>query len=289
MLRLDPVDLGETRQQFAALDVRDTAAFGAGHLIGSGHLPLAELAERRAELPPRDAGLLVIAEDGPRARAAAEQVETLGYARVAWLDGSPVALPTGLCDRGPAVRLWRPSPFLEAVLPQLPDPRSGRCRVLDLAAGAGREAVFLAERGYRVDAWDHDRGALEKARALAERHGVTIDTEVRDLEIRDPRLPVGEHDVVMVFRFLHRPLFPRIAAAVAAGGCVVYETYLKGQERFGRPKHPRFLLDSGELPGHFPGFSIERYEEQTPAAGPLLARLLARRPAALPAIPKENP
>jgi SAM-dependent methyltransferase len=163
------------------------------------------------------------------------------------------------------------------MLPHLPDPSRGDCRVLDLAAGAGREAVFLALRGYRVEAWDHDRGALDKARALAARHGVSLDTEVRDLERRDPQLPVAEHRVVMVFRFLHRPLFPRIAAAIAPGGCVVYETYLRGQERFGRPKHPRFLLDAGELPGHFPGFTIEYYEESTPESGPLLARLLARK------------
>jgi SAM-dependent methyltransferase len=247
---------------------------------GAGHIPLADLEVRRAELPPRDAAVLVMAEDGTCARAAAERIEALGYGHVLWLDASLAELPPVLVDTAPAARLWRPSPFLEAMVPRLPDPAGGECRVLDLAAGAGREAVFLAQRGYHVEAWDHDRGALDKARALAERHGVDLHAEVRDLERRDPRLPVGEHHVVMVFRFLHRPLFPRIAAAVAPGGCVVYETYLKGQERFGRPKHPRFLLDSGELPGHFLGFTIEHYEESTPASGPLLARLLARRPVA---------
>jgi hypothetical protein len=136
----------------------------------------------------------------------------------------------------------------------------------------------MAIQGCEVEAWDHDAGTLERARAMAGRHGVTIETEVRDLEVRDPRLPVASHDVVMVFRFLHRPLFPRIAAAVAPGGWIVYETYLRGQERFGRPKHPRFLLDAGELPRHFPGFDVEHYEELTPEAGPMLARLLARRP-----------
>jgi len=275
--RLPPAELLEARSGIDVLDVRSAAEFALGHLSGAGHVPLDELEERRAELPPRDAALLVTAENGARARAAAERIEALGYARVLWLDGSLAEMPPAWIDRGPATRLWRPSPFLEAMLPRLPDASRGDCRVLDLAAGAGREAVFLAQRGYRVEAWDHDRGALDKARALAARHGVTLGTEVRDLERRDPRLPVGEHDVVMVFRFLHRPLFPQIADAVALGGCVVYETYLRGQERFGRPKHPRFLLDPGELPGHFPGFTIEHYEESTPECGPLLARLLARR------------
>jgi rhodanese-related sulfurtransferase len=262
----------------AVVDVRDAADFALRHLAGSGHLPLDELSTRRGELPPRDAALLVVAGDGARAEEAARRVEDLGYGRVAWLDASPAELPEGLLSDGPARPLWRPSPFLEQVAERLPDPRAARRRVLDLAAGAGRESVFMALRGYQVDAWDHDRGALDKAAAMARRHGVTIATETCDFETREPRLPVAAHDVVMVFRFLHRPLFPRIAAAVAPGGFVVYETYLRGQERFGRPRHPRFLLDSGELPRHFPGFDVERYEELTPEEGPMLARLLARRP-----------
>lgn len=278
MHALDAAGVAAALRTHALLDVRDEVEFRAGHLEGSGHLPLAELTERRGELPPRDARLLVIAQDGTRARAAAEQVEALGYAEIAWLDAAPADFPGGLGSRTPAARLWRPSPFLEQMLSRLPESRGGRLRVLDLAAGAGRESVYMALHGYQVEAWDHDRGVLERASDMAARHGVTIATQVRDLEIRDPRLPVGVHDIVMVFRFLHRPLFPAIAHAVAPGGFVVYETYLKGQERFGRPKHPRFLLDAGELPTRFPGFVVEHYEEQTPEAGPLLARLLARNP-----------
>lgn len=263
---------------FALLDVREEHEFAAGHLEGSGHLPAAQLTERRGELPSRDAGILVVAGDGARAREAAHTIESLGYREVAWLDRAVTDSVPDRLVRTPARPLWRPSPFLEEVLPLLPDPRDGRRRVLDLAAGAGRESVFMALHGFEVEAWDHDRGALEKASAMARRHGVTIETQTRDLETRDPRLPVESHDVVMVFRFLHRPLFPQIARAVAPGGVVVYETYLKGQERFGRPKHPRFLLDLGELPRHFPGFVVERHDERTPDAGPMLARLLARKP-----------
>lgn len=276
---LDRAAVLAQRSDFVLLDVREAAAFAAGHLEGSGHAPFGELAERRGELPPRDRAVLIVASDAAGARDAAARVAELGYARVAWLNGPADALGSALSDRGPAARLWRPSPFLEDVLPLLPEPRSGRRRALDLAAGAGRESVFLALHGFEVEAWDHDRQILERAGAMAARHGVSILTQVRDLETRDPRLPLADRDVVAVFRFLHRPLFPRIAGAVAAGGCVVYETYLRGQEKFGRPRHPRFLLDSGELPGHFPGFAIERYEESTPPQGPWLARLLARRTA----------
>ncbi len=275
---LDSVAFRARRTELAVLDVRDEVAFRGGHLRGSGHVPATELAERRSELPARDIPLVVVADDGARAAAAGAALEALGYPRVWWLDAPLGAIDGGLTDRDPAVRLWRPSPFLEQVMPRLPDPRAAIRRALDLAAGAGREAVFLALQGYQVEAWDHDADVLERARALAARHGVPLATRVRDLERREPELPAGDRDLVTVFRFLHRPLFPHLERALAPGGWVIYETYLRGQERFGRPRHPRFLLDPGELPRHFPGCVIEHYEELTPSGGPFLARLLARRP-----------
>jgi SAM-dependent methyltransferase len=169
--------------------------------------------------------------------------------------------------------LWQPSPFLEQVLPELP-----RGRAADLAAGAGREAVFLALNGFEVEAWDHDRGALERAAALAQRNGVSLLTVVRNLERREPELPAERYRLVSAFRFLHRPLFPHIERAIAPGGWLVYETYMRGQERFGRPRHPRFLLDRGELARAFPSLVVERYEELDPPEGPIMARLLARKP-----------
>jgi rhodanese-related sulfurtransferase len=274
--RLDPIAASAPREDRAVLDVRELAAFAAGHLPGSGHLPAAELAERRAELPPRGTPVLVVADEGSAARTAAETLIALGYPRVAALDAPLSEWPGGAIDRAPARRLWRPSPFLERMMPYLPRPGPG-VRVIDLAAGAGREAVFLALAGYQVDAWDHDGDVLLRANALAERHGVAITTVVRNLERRVPDLPVGEHQVVTVFRFLHRPLLPHIARAVAPGGCLVYETFRRGQERFGRPKSGRFLFDPGELRGAFPDLEVEHYEESDPPEGPVLARLLARR------------
>ncbi|MEK7331676.1 MAG: hypothetical protein AAB113_12845, partial [Candidatus Eisenbacteria bacterium] len=81
-----------------------------------------------------------------------------------------------------------------------------------------------------------------------------------------------------VFRFLHRPLFPHIERALAPGGWLVYETFRRGQERFGRPTHPRFLLNEGELSSAFPSLAVEDYTEPDPEGGPVTARLLARKP-----------
>ena len=100
---------------------------------------------------------------------------------------------------------------------------------------------------------------------------------VADLEQPDLALPVAHYQLVVVFRFLHRPLFPAIERALAPGGWLVYETYRIGQERYGRPRSRKFLLEPGELAAAFPGLAVVRYEEPEPAGGPVAARLLARR------------
>src|SRR5262249_17069555 len=125
---------------------------------------------------------------------------------------------------------------------------------------------------------DDDPVILERARALAQRFEVAITTRTCDLERGDPGLPEGRYRLVIVFRFLHRPLFPAIAQALAPGGFLVYETFRRRQRRSGRPSHPRFLLDDGELSSAFPQLIVDYYDEPSPPGGPITARLLARKP-----------
>jgi len=264
--------LAFVRAGAALLDTRDAADFARGHIMGSGRLEPQEFITRRSELPPRDQALLVVHESPAAAATAADRLRDLGYSRVCWLDASCADWPGGLPARGPARRLWQPSPFLERVAPMLPAQGS----VLDLAAGCGRESVWMASRGHTVHAWDHAPEALERAEALAEREGVRLQTRVVDLE-RTPLPDPGTHAVVMVFRFLHRAILPWIAAAVAPGGMLVYETFAKGQERFGRPRQPRFLFLPGEIAESFPGLRTVVHEEPNPESGPVLARLVAVR------------
>jgi len=246
----------------ACLDVRDEAAFAAGHLAGSGHLPHGEFRERRAELPARERPVLVVADDPRQADAAAAELEAMGYADVEVLEVPLAAVPSGHASRGPAARLWQPAPFLAEVLPHVLPPEGGHPGpAADLAAGSGREAVFLALHGFDVEAWDHAPEALARATALARRNGVAIRTHVADLEREDHRLGAGRYGLIVVFRFLHRPLFPFIERALAPGGWLVYETYRAGQARIGRPTHRRFLLEDGELASAFPGLRVVRFEE----------------------------
>lgn len=115
--------------------------------------------------------------------------------------------------------------------------------VLDLACGAGRHARFFAARGHPVLALDRDAAALSALEGVA-----GVETRVADLEGgRAWPLPGRQFAAVVVTNYLHRPLFGLIAQALAPDGVLVYETFMRGNERFGKPSNPEFLLNPGEL------------------------------------------
>lgn len=112
--------------------------------------------------------------------------------------------------------------------------------VLDVAAGGGRHSGFFAHRGHQVTAVDRDTAALAPHPA--------IEAIQADLEDGSPwPLPGRLFGAVIVTNYLHRPLFPALLDALAPGGVLLYETFMEGNERFGRPSNPRFLLKDGEL------------------------------------------
>lgn len=115
-------------------------------------------------------------------------------------------------------------------------------RVLDLACGGGRHARWLAARGHPVEAVDHDAALLAK---LAGVPGITA----RCADLEGGPWPYGgeQFAAIVVVHYLHRPLFPPLLAALAPGGVLIYETFAEGNERFGRPGNPAFLLRHGEL------------------------------------------
>ena len=258
---------------FRIVDVRDTDAFAAGHLPAAGQCTTAMFGERRMELPSRLVPVVTVHDDPAQARAAADRLALLGFERIGWLDRALGDEPEGHASREPATRLWSPSRFLEGVLPVLP-----RGRALDLACGSGRAAVHLALAGFAVEAWDLDATALERADAFAARNGVRLATRICDLESGPPALPEPRFDVVVVMRYLHRPLFPWLEQAIAPGGALVYETFRRGQEHFGHPRRDRHLLEPDELRTAFPGLHVEIHEQDSAATPPVMARLLARKP-----------
>jgi SAM-dependent methyltransferase len=114
-------------------------------------------------------------------------------------------------------------------------------RVLDVACGTGRNAVYLAGKGWRVHAVDRDADVVARLPPQVTR-------AVMDLESGNVSLGVQLYDAVIVFNYLHRPLMPAIVSAVAPGGVLIYETFTAAQATRGRPTNPDFLLLDGELP-----------------------------------------
>jgi len=115
--------------------------------------------------------------------------------------------------------------------------------VLDLACGAGRHARYFAARGHRVLAVDRDPAAIAGLRSVPGVEALRADLEADGAW----RLPRARFAGVVVTNYLHRPLFAAIAGALAEGGVLIYETFMLGNECFGRPSNPDFLLQPGEL------------------------------------------
>ncbi|GBG15840.1 ubiquinone/menaquinone biosynthesis C-methyltransferase UbiE [Novimethylophilus kurashikiensis] len=121
-------------------------------------------------------------------------------------------------------------------------------RVLDVACGAGRHALLLARLGYRVEAADRNATALARLSGI---HGIR--TTTADLE-SEPWPYAGQlFDGVIVSRYLHRPLLPLLPEVLRPQGVLIYETFMEGNERFGRPSNPDFLLKRDELLDAFSG------------------------------------
>jgi len=149
-------------------------------------------------------------------------------------------------------------------------------RVLDVACGAGRHARYFAARGCTVVAVDRDADALAGLVGVA---GVAL--QPADLEGGPWPFAVEAFDAVVVANYLHRPLFPHLVAALRPEGVLIYETFMIGNERFGRPSNPAFLLRPGELAAAFVGkltlIAFEQGVVRAPKAAVIQRICAARR------------
>src|SRR5689334_17362964 len=162
-----------------------------------------------------------------------------------------------------------PSEWVQRWLPWI---RPGGA-VLDVACGAGRHARLLARLGFEVDAVDRDAAAFAHP---------PPNVKVLQADIEAGPWPYAgrRFDGIVVTNYLHRPLIPTLLDALEPGGVLVYETFARGNERFGKPSNPAFLLAPGELLEAVRGrlrvvaFEDLVVDEPRPAA---VQRLCARR------------
>ena len=150
---------------------------------------------------------------------------------------------------------FQPSQFLVDNVELLP-----KGRVLDVAMGSGRNAVYLAKLGFEVEGVDISAEAVDNAVMLARQNNIDLNANVRDLE-KDSGIEKGAYDLIICFNYLQRSLMPQIKEGLRSGGMVVYETYLIDQPRFGKPRNPDYLLKHNELLDIFRDFRCLRYCE----------------------------
>ena len=227
------------------LDVRSPGEYrDLGHIPGSLLLPVDLVASGAATLPRDGKPLLVCCEHGVRSAFAAGLLARAGFPDVRNLSGGMSVW------RGPRVHsagdpfgAVGPSSWLVENGDLLP--RGGAA--LDLACGRGRHALLLAAAGLQVRAVDIDAGKVADLAATAERLGMPVIAEVLDLESGAPNLGSAAYELIVGFRYLHRPLFPALAEALKPGGLLLYETFTTAQAESGHPVNRDFLLEAGEL------------------------------------------
>ncbi len=123
--------------------------------------------------------------------------------------------------------------------------------VLDVACGAGRHARFFAQRGLEVVAVDREPQNIPHVRFVQ-----------ADLEDGKPWPLAGQRFAgIVVTNYLHRPLMRVLGESLDEGGVLLYETFMAGNERYGRPSNPDFLLRPGELPEAFGALAIVAFEQ----------------------------
>lgn len=176
---------------------------------------------------------------------------------------------------------WQPTRWLPEIAAQLRPPRPG-ARALDLACGPGRNAVWLAEQGWSVDAWDLSDVALDilraELRARAAR-GAPLAVTPRQVDLDAADIPPATYDLIANILFLDRRLWPAMVDALRPGGLLAFETFVNlpgGRQSEVSPEH---LLAPGELRAAFEalGLTTLAADEATERG---TARVLARRAAA---------
>lgn len=146
----------------------------------------------------------------------------------------------------------RPSPWVERFAPLV----ERGARLLDLACGGGRHARLFAARGASVTAVDRDGAAIAALDGLP-----NIRAQQADLERTPWPLAGLRFDAVVVTNYLHRPLFGDLRGNLAPAGVLIYETFMAGNQRFGKPSNPDFLLRPGELLDLCAGMWIVAFEQ----------------------------
>ncbi|MCO7224575.1 methyltransferase domain-containing protein [Pleionea sp. CnH1-48] len=273
------------QQQRPVVDCRLSSEFDNEHLQDSANLPLDSLYARMHELPKKSIALVVIyeQEQEQETRAFFDERQFQIEAYVSWQAVKAANLNAKYFSRGASqTTLWQPAPFVKHIADEfLADVDVSQWQALDLACGSGRDAIYLAQRGLKVYGVDYSATAIERCRITAEHLKVTVHTLQADLEknfVASQLALPSTFQLVVVCRYLHRPLFEQLKQWVAPGGMIAYQTFMQGAEKIGSPRNPAFLLQPGELAQEFADFDILCDEVEYLEDGRPVSNFVARQP-----------
>lgn len=280
----------KTEEEIGIIDIRSREDFEKGHLAGATSLPADVLPQLLCALPPRDINnavklaLATSSDDTAQVAEAQRVMESSGYAVTRVIRANE-----DFTDKSPSRRIWRPNSSLECVVGRIEDlARKDKMPLtaLDIACGSGRDAVFLATRGWsRTVGMDYQQRLLDCAVLLAKYEGCpdgSVAMENVDVYKLDPEVYKERYTLVHFARFLHRPMLAPetgvIPKLVAPGGFLVCHTFM---EPCKKPGKPQFLLKKNELLELFRdtfGWEIVEYQETHLHDGRPIQFLCARKP-----------
>jgi tellurite methyltransferase len=254
--------------KLSIVDVRSSREFAEGHISASANFPAQEIIQRMHELPSKAIPLSLFGRLS-EIKIAKTQLKSKGYQIEKQLESSVVFLKQlenaqRLISGSQSKRFWQPSKVVELFTQNYAHLSSNHF-ALDIACGAGRDSVYLASNGWKVTSIDYSGTALEKLAELAKRNNHDVSSRLIDLEkelnlsksLDDGAVSRSAFGAVVVVRYLHRPLLKQLKDLIDQQGFIVYQTFMKGCEKFGSPKNPRFLLEEGELAKYFSDFDIK--------------------------------
>lgn len=277
-----PAGMPDYAGAFSALiDCRTQADYCTAHIKGAVSIPAAQLHQRMHELPANDHAIALCGDNESLQQASAFlQKKSYRIEQYLVLDAAlmqQLAAQQQLESGHTVYRLWQPSPLI-AQWPLLAQqwqitPGNG----LDIGCGAGRDLVYLAMHGWQMTGVDYLQPALDKATNLAERHGVSVITQAVDVE--EPGWQCAQtFDLIVLVRYLHRPLLDKIDQLLNPGGVLLYQTFMDGAQQWGSPKNPNRLLKPGELAAFFSDYQVlQDTVENLPDGRPVCA-FIARKP-----------
>jgi rhodanese-related sulfurtransferase len=263
------------------LDVRTGTEFAQKHIPGSLLVPLQDLDKRVADVPNSGTPIAVISECGLRGESACSLLAQHDCGPLLNLDGGleawPGPLNAGLETAPHHEHGLAPSSFLVKNFDLLP-----KGLALDLCMGQGRNAIYLATRGFDVDGVEVEPQAVARARCAARKLGVPIRALVGNVEDGTYIVPIETYDVIVVFNYLHRPVFKDVKDGVVPGGVVVYQTFSVEPDHADQSADRTDLLQPGELREVFKDWDVLRYRELSgksrEGAKRAIAGIIARKP-----------